>query len=108
MVNLKTKRLAKRCVSVGDDDLRAGLFQFADEVGGGPGVGDDGVDGVESAEGGDGAAVELGVVEAEDDPLRRLEHRALDVDEQRVGIGDAVERDAASAHHGDVGMHAGQ
>jgi len=95
-------------VSVSDDDLGAGLFQRGNEVGGCLGVGDDGVDGVESAEGGDGAAVELGVVEAEDDPLRRLEHGALDVDEQRVGVGDAVERDAAGAHDGDVGVHAGQ
>ena len=95
-------------MSVSGDDLSAGLFQLGDEVGGSPWVGDDGVDDVESAEGGDGASVELGVVEAEDDPLGRLEHDALDVDEERVGVGDAVERDAASAHHGDVGMHAGQ
>ncbi len=56
----------------GNDDLGAGLFQFGNEVGRGLGVGDDGVDRVEAAEGGDGAAVELGVVQAEDDALRGL------------------------------------
>ena len=70
--------------SVGDDDLGAGLFQLGNEVGGGLGVGDDGVNGVESAEGGDGAAIELGVIQTENDPLSRLDHGALDVDEQRV------------------------
>ncbi len=55
-----------------NDDLSAGLFQFGDEVGRGLGVGDDSVDGVEFTEVGDGASVELGVVQAEDDALRGL------------------------------------
>ena len=54
---------------------------------------------------GAGAAVELGVVEAEDDALRGLQHGALDVNEQRVGVGNAVEGDAAPAHDGHVGVH---
>ena len=67
--------------SVGDDDFDACLFELVDEVGGGLGVGDDGVDHVEFTEGGDGAAIELGVVQAKNDSLRRLEHCALDVDQ---------------------------
>ena len=43
-----------------------------DEVGRGLGVGDDGVDGVEFAEGVYGASVKLGVVEAEYDSLGGL------------------------------------
>ena len=76
-----------------------------DEVGRGLGVGDDGVDGVEFAEGGDGAAVKLGVVEAEYDSLGGLQYRPLNVDEQCVGVGDTVHRDPASAHDRDVRMH---
>ena len=70
--------------SVGDDDFDACLFELVDEVGGGLGIGDDGVDRVESAEGGDGAAIELGVIQTKDDALRRLKHGALNVDQQRV------------------------
>ena len=92
-------------MSVSGDDLSAGLFQFGDEVGRGLSVGDDGVDGVESAEGGDGASVEFGVVGAEATTLSRLEHGALDVDEERMGVGNAVHCDPASAHDRDVRMH---
>ena len=79
-----------------------------DEISGGLGVGDDGVDGVKFAEGGDGASLELGVVEAEDDSLSGLQHGALDVDKQRVGVGNAVERDTATTHDRDVGVHLGE
>ncbi len=67
-----------------DDDFDACLFELVDEVGGGLGIGDNGVDRVESAEGGDGAAIELGVIQTKDDALRRLKHGALNVDQQRV------------------------
>ena len=64
----------------GNDDFSAGFFKFGDEVGGGLRIGDDGVDRVESAEGGDGAAIELGVIQTKNDPLSRLEHGLLNVD----------------------------
>ena len=37
-----------------------------------------------------------------------LQHRALDVNQQRVRIGDAFERDAAGAHDRHVGAHLGK
>ena len=66
------------------DDFDACLFELVDEVGGGLGIGDNGVDRGQSAEGGDGAAIELGVIQTKDDALRRLKHGALNVDQQRV------------------------
>ena len=72
------------------------------------GISDDGVDRVESAEGGDGAAIELGVIQTKNDPLSRLEHGLLNVDQQGVGVGDTVECDAASAHYCNIGVHSGQ
>ena len=67
--------------SVGGDDFDACLFELVDEVSRGLGIGDDGVDYVEFTEGGDGAAIKLGVVQAKNDSLRRLEHCPLDVDQ---------------------------
>ena len=67
--------------SVGGDDFDACLFELVDEVSRGLGIGDDGVDYVEFTEGGDGAAIKLGVVQAKNDSLRRLEHSPLDVDQ---------------------------
>ena len=76
-----SQALGKAKSSVGDDDFDAFLFELVDEVGGGLGIGDDGVDHVEFTEWGDGAAIELGVVQAKNDSLRRLEHCALDFDQ---------------------------
>jgi len=47
-------------------------------------------------------------VETEDDFLRGVDHGALNVDEQAVGIRDAFERNAAGAHDGNVGMDFGK
>ena len=66
--------------SVGGDDFDACLFELVDEVGGGLGIGDDGVDHVEFTEWGDGATIELGVIQTKNDPLSRLEHGLLNVD----------------------------
>jgi len=56
----------------------------------------------------DGLAPEFGVVEAEDHFLSALDHGALDVDEQAVGVGDSFQGDAAGAHDGDVGVQPGK
>jgi len=48
-----SQALGKAKSSVGDDDFDACLFELVDEVGGGLGIGDDGVDHVEFTEGGE-------------------------------------------------------
>ena len=53
-------------------------------------------------------AAEFGVVEAKDDLLRGVDHGALDVDEQAVRIANAVQRDSATAHDGDIGVNLGK
>ena len=90
-------------LSARDEDFDTGIAKGRDQVGWSAGVGDHGIDAAEFAEMGDGAATDLGMVEAEDYPAGGVNHRALDIDQEGVGIGDAFESDASAAHDRDVG-----
>src|SRR5216684_2942490 len=93
--------MACRCYNYFDGLCAQGL----DEWGRGGVVGDDGVHAVEVAEGEDGAALEFGVVEAEDDAVGGIDHGELDIYQKAVGIRDPFECDSTGAHDGHVSVH---
>jgi hypothetical protein len=45
------------------------------------------------------------MIETEDDFLRGVDHRALDINEQAVGVGDSFKRDPTGAHNGDISVN---
>ena len=45
------------------------------------------------------------MVETKNDFLCRTDHRALNINEQAMGVGYALDRDSASTHYGNVGVN---
>src|SRR5688572_15531314 len=87
-----------------DDHLDLPGAESIEQFGGCLAIGDHYVDAIEFAERKDGLTAEFAVIDAEDDFLDGVDHRALDIDEQAVGIADSLNADSARAHDGDVGV----
>src|SRR5258706_3941224 len=92
----------------GDYDIHIQPAQRSDNFRGGSVIGHDCVDGVQIAEFGDRLAAKLGMVETKNDLPGGLDHRALDIDQQTVGVGYTFDGNSAGAHDGNIRVNFGK